>query len=467
MKYENEIVNQICRLIEIRSVKDSPLPGKPYGAGVSKALDFMLALGEELGFRSKNIDGYAGHIEFGDGEEIVAVLVHLDTVPEGDGWINNPFEGTIRDGLIIGRGASDNKGPAVVAVYALAALRDCIANPNRRVRVIFGTDEESGMNDMDYYFSKEPLPTYSFTPDASYPIINAEKGYLVIKIIENKRESDLAVMSLEGGKAPNVVPDLCTVKLKTKLMTTLQMRKLMLLSTSEDCIELRIEGELLSVTVHGKSGHGSYPPSGVNAVAKMLKILSDSGILEVESHSGLSFVQKYIGNEAFGESLDMACSHPAHGKLTVNLAAIHADEDQVETVLNIRYPVTEDCEELLEMLKEKCKTYKLEMLVEHHMLPLHIPEDHPLIKLLGKAYETVTGEPVKLLSIGGGTYARKLKNTGVAFGAGFPGVIHGPGPHQPDECVSISDLMRHGQITTQAMYELATNIGNEGCEHNE
>ncbi len=153
-QYEQMILHHIQELVRIRSVASEPLPGKPFGEGVDQALCYMLELGESMGFTAKNVDGYAGHIEYGQGAGLVAVLVHLDTVPEGSGWIHDPFGGQIEDGNLFGRGASDNKGPAVVALFALKALKDLNIMPTKRIRIIFGTNEESGMTYMDYYFTK-------------------------------------------------------------------------------------------------------------------------------------------------------------------------------------------------------------------------------------------------------------------------------------------------------------------------
>lgn len=456
LKYREDIIAEIRRLIGIRSVKDVPEEGKPYGAGIAQALEYMLALGERLGFRSAQVDGYAGHIEFGDGEEIVAVLVHLDTVAEGDGWSSDPFKAEVKGDLIIGRGASDNKGPAVVAVYALCALRDEVSQPGRRIRIIFGTDEESGMRDMDVYFAKQPLPTYSFTPDASYPIIHAEKGYLVISVRGDRSAPDARVIQrMVGGDAPNMVPDQCYAILDREGMSGAQWEALneQLYNRTDADASLKKEGMQWRLVVRGRSGHGSYPPSGENAIAKLLAMLQDAGLLR-ESDRLLTMLHDQVGFEAFGESLGIACQDAKHGKLTVNLASIRMDEQEALAVFNIRYPVTEEGKALLIKLHALFAEMGLQMSVDQHMPPLHVPEDHPLLAKLGKAYETVMGEPVRLLSIGGGTYARKLQGTGVAFGAGFPGRQHGPGPHQADECVSIEDLMLHGQICTQALYEL-------------
>ncbi len=454
MKYEQDIIRELSHLIGIRSVKEPAKPGMPYGPGVARALNYMLQLGEALGFKSCNVDGYAGHIEWSGGNEIVAVLVHLDTVPEGDGWRGDPLVAEINGDLLTGRGASDDKGPAVAALYALAALRDAIDKPERTIRIIFGTDEENGMTDMDYYFSKQPLPDYAFTPDAAYPIIHAEKGFLVNTLHEARdKSSQSPVIALHGGEAANMVPDYCEATLDGKRLSKAMILKLEKLVAEKENVKLIHENGVLILQVKGKSGHGAYPPSGINAVILTLELLFGADLLQPYDEL-LYHLYEHIGFEAFGESLGIACEHPKHGKLTVNLAAVKLDQNQASAVLNIRYPVVADGAQLLQQLEQRFAERGIQFLTEQHMEPLYIEEDHPLIQKLGYAYELIMNEPAKLLSIGGGTYARKLQNRGVAFGAGFPGRNHGPGAHQPNECISLSDLMLHAQICTQALYEL-------------
>lgn len=454
--YEDQIVEHIQALIRIRSVASESLPGKPYGEGIDRALQYMLDLGASMGFHTANVDGYAGHVEYGSGNELVAVLVHLDTVPEGSGWTFEPLGAQIHEGRIYGRGASDDKGPAVVALYALKAIKDLGIQPQKRIRIIFGTNEENGMTDMDEYFAREPLPDYGFTPDAGYPIINAEKGYYVFRLWRSRSigGQPYRLLSMQGGTAPNVVPEHCRTVLQLEAsMATELLKRIADLAEGNPHIKLNDQGEAgkLIIEAIGKSGHGSYPPSGINAIshtADFLHAISDS----VPEDEFVAFIRTAIGFEAFGESLGLAVSDPVHGRLTVNLAQIHIDDTEAEAILNVRVPVTVDGENIVKKLREKAASVGIEVDVTAHLAPLYIEPNHPLIQKLSRAYEMITGEKTELLSIGGGTYARKLQNRGVAFGAGFRGTD--TRAHQPDEFVAIEDMMRHGEICLQAIYEL-------------
>lgn len=453
--YEDEIVNRIRELVRIRSVIADPRPGMPYGEGIARALSYMLELGESMGFTVKNVDGYAGHVEYGTGDGFVAVLVHLDTVPEGSGWTHDPLGGEFRDGLIYGRGASDNKGPAVVALYALKAMKDLGYVPDKRIRVIFGTNEEHGMTDMDYYFSKEPLPDYAFTPDAAYPIIHAEKGAYVLRLSQKRipMQQRNRVLMMEGGSAPNVVPEHCRATLFLPESGEEGWLRASRLAVNHPRIQLERSGsgDTIDVIAVGKSAHGAGPAAGINAVSLLVDYLCSLGEL-LQEEPFLSFIHKAIRFETTGDSLGLACSDPVHGELTLNLARIKLDEETAEMILNVRHPVTVRGEEVVAALKKRAANNGIMVEVISYNVPLFVAPDHPLIQKLSRAYEMITGNPTKLLSIGGGTYAKKLQNRGVAFGAGLGMDTRA---HQPDEFVSMAEMMLHGEICLQAMYELS------------
>ena len=180
---------------------------------LKRALEWTLALGEKFGFNVKNVEGYAGHIEMGSGE-LLGILGHIDVVPEGDGWCVPPYSATIKDGKIFGRGALDDKGPTLTALFAMKAIKDAQIPLNMKVRLIIGTDEESGWADMDYYFSKEEVPQIGFAPDAEFPVIHAEKGILHLELSKSHSTAFPHLISVQGGERANVVPDVCEVTLK-------------------------------------------------------------------------------------------------------------------------------------------------------------------------------------------------------------------------------------------------------------
>ena len=205
---KDQMIRSLQENIQIPSVESEAAPGAPYGVEVRRSLDHALATAEKLGFPVTNMDGHMGWCEYGEGEEMVAVLGHLDVVPAGEGWSVAPYGGEIIDGKIFGRGTTDDKGPSIAALYALAAVRDAGLPIKRRIRVLLGCNEETGSEDVKYYLAHGgEVPVMGFTPDGEYPVINGEKGIINATFTKNyTQEGDLKLVKIQGGTATNVVP---------------------------------------------------------------------------------------------------------------------------------------------------------------------------------------------------------------------------------------------------------------------
>lgn len=177
-----QMIKSIVEIVKIDSVKSEEEKNAPFGKGIKKALDKTLEISEELGFKIKNIDNYIGYASYGKSDEYICAIGHLDVVPVGIGWKNDPFSGHIEDRVIYSRGILDNKGPILSCLFGLYALKRLNLKLNKEVRIIFGCDEESGFKDLEYYLSKENPPLMGFTPDCKYPVVYAERGRAVVKI---------------------------------------------------------------------------------------------------------------------------------------------------------------------------------------------------------------------------------------------------------------------------------------------
>ena len=210
-KYANEskqnFLNDLDKLLRIDTVlvEQPEIKEAPFGENLVKALNYMLDLGKQYGFKTINIENVAGHIEYDEGDEIIGVLAHLDVVPTGEGWTNPPFEPTIKDGKIYARGALDDKGAAVASLYALKALKDMGVQLNKRVRLILGTDEETSSRGVKRYLEVEKMPDLGFSPDAEFPIIYGEKGILSFDLVTKKVNS--IINKSKAGARSNVVPE--------------------------------------------------------------------------------------------------------------------------------------------------------------------------------------------------------------------------------------------------------------------
>ena len=442
------LISALQENLRIPSVQGEPEAGAPYGRFVRESLDHALNTARELGFRTKNMDGHVGWCEYGEGEEMVVVLGHLDVVPAGDGWSREPFGGELLDGKIWGRGATDDKGPALAALYALAALRDAGLPIRRRVRVLFGCNEETGSADMEYYLAHGgEIPVMGFTPDGGYPVINGEKGIITAAFSRSYVQSgDIRLISIRGGTASNVVPACAQAKLACPAELARRISGL----HAPHVRFTAVDGGLL-VEAQGKSAHGSTPEQGENAIGRLLLAL-DTLPLAGELAQAVHFLAQTIGMETDGTGAGIALQDAVSGKLTLNLGVIDGDEHRLTLKINYRYPVTLEYADCAPILNQKFADAGFTLDSEFHRHKLYIPEDSPLISALLKVYREKTGLDGTPESIGGGTYAKSLPNI-VAFGPVFPG--DEVREHMPDEYITVDNLMRNAQIIAAAMYELA------------
>ncbi|GAV21730.1 dipeptidase PepV [Carboxydothermus pertinax] len=453
---KEDIVRTTQEWIKIKSVEGKKKPGMPFGEGVNEALLKALDDSAKMGFATKNVDGYAGYAEYGQGNELVGILVHLDVVPEGDGWSYDPYGGVIVNNRIYGRGTIDNKGPAVACLYALKAIKDLNLPISKRVRIIYGLNEESGWACMDYYREHEEIPQLGFAPDAEFPIIHAEKGILTLKLAREFSEvnpGSIALKTLKGGLRANMVPDFAVAVLegdKTSLTNVIES-----LNKFKEEKGFRMEGEIedniLTIKSFGISAHGSLPEKGQNAITRLINFLVSLPLPQDDLFRFLKFLDTKIGLTYNGENIGLNLKDSVSGNLTLNLGVLELNEKGAFAAINIRYPVTYKKEDLLKILEEQISGTGIYLKDISDMAPLYVPEDHFLVQKLKKVYEEKTGEPARLIAIGGGTYARAIPNA-VAFGPLFPGMEELA--HQKDEYIDIDHLIQITKIYAAAIYEL-------------
>jgi succinyl-diaminopimelate desuccinylase len=453
--HEDQIVTALQGVLRIPSVEAASAgTGAPFGETVRQALDYTLALCDDLGFKTKNVDGYAGHAEMGAGEEMIAALGHLDVVPEGDRWEHEPYGAALEDGYLYARGSADDKGPTYAALFAAKAIMECGLPLKRRIRIIFGCNEESGFACVKHYFevAQEERPLYAFTPDAGFPLIYAEKGIadLVFEKELPTGELPLRIMNAEGGRRPNMVPDFAEA--------TVQGTPEALASAMETLgkfwdrnVTFERTGAGIVVQAVGKSAHGARPTLGDNAVARLARALAT---LELpEKKVWLQWVDEMV--ETTGASLGIAHTDDVAGPLTSNLGILETTGDnKVRVTFNIRYPVTWTLEELLEANRAVRENTGWTIAQTRNQPPLYVPLDKEPVATLLRVYQEETGDTEsKPRTMGGGTYARATPNA-VAYGAGFPNGSDGPA-HEPDERIAVSTILNAAKIYAHAFYELA------------
>ena len=444
--HSDELLASLAALVRIPSVEGEPEEGAPFGKEPARCLHEMLALCEKLGFPTENMDDRVGWCEYGEGEEMVAVLGHLDVVPAGDGWTESePFSGEIKNGRIYGRGTMDDKGPMVAAVCALAALKQSGFQPSRRIRVIFGTNEETGCGDMAWYASHGgEMPVMGFTPDGEYPLINGEKGILNESYAVQLHQTGAWQLSrVQGGVAGNVVPDYACAVLTAPAGAALP--------DAEHITVTAIPGGY-QVEAVGVSAHGSHPEQGENAIGRLVCYL-DRLPLEGDAKQAVHFLAEKLGTDPYGERLlGHRLEDALSGPMSCNWGLIEGDAQHLWVKLNYRYPVTmerADCQPAVQAAFEAAG-WALDGQV--HKEKLYYPAETPLVSALLEVYRDATGDNAPPKCIGGGTYAKMLPNV-VAFGPLFAG--DPVTEHQPDECIDLERLVQNAQIIANAIVKLA------------
>lgn len=421
--YQADIVKTLAELVAFPSVKGAPEEGAPYGRANREILDFMLKRGEEMGFKTGDVDHRCGYLEFGEGEKMVAAVCHLDVVPVGEDWTSPPFTLSEREGKLYGRGTADDKGPLVACLYALKALLDEGYQPPCRLRLIFGTDEECGSSCLRHYARVAEIPVAGFTADADFPAIYAEKGH--ISAFYTRRTGNSKILRAQGGAALNMVPDEAHITY------------------------LDSEGEQLELEVTGRAAHASTPWNGQNAIAKALaRLRNDLGLVDEPL---LELWQDVFGFDWDGQGAGIAFSDET-GPLTLNLALLSADDQEQRIGFDIRYPVSQDRDALRQRLEQLGAQYGFELTDFKDSEPLNLGKNSAPVRALMDVYNHHCGTEAEALAIGGGTYARALPNI-LAYGMLFPGVVDCF--HQKDEFVEKIKLFAATLIYKDALRALA------------
>ena len=454
---KNDIVKETCSLINIPSVsEESSNPDMPFGQGTKKTLDYALDLGKRLGFRTKNIDNYCGYIEFGEGEKLVGIIGHLDVVPSGDGWSTPPFEATIKNGKIFGRGAIDDKGPVIASLYAMKAIKDNL-KINSRVRLILGVNEEKDWKCIKHYKEKEEWPTIGFSPDADFPCIYAEKGITTVYIKEDfskYKNYPIKISNIDcNNNAINVVPKMCSVTLDidTSKINLTDITNFIDDELAYLKISYTIKENSILLQSSGVQAHAAHPDLGKNAISPMIVFL-----YKLFNHFELDinlfeFFYNFINTEFDGKSLGINFEDES-GKLTLNVGHLKFYENYLQVGINLRIPVNTSIETVTNLIELKCQKYSLETYVAGKQNPLYVPKNNYLVQTLCNIFNQKTNSDFEPIAIGGGTYARAFDNC-ISFGANFPGDTDMC--HQANEFVNVEKLVLACKIYAEAIYELA------------
>ena len=453
LNHKEDLLKDLFDLLSVRSILGTDITEEtPFGSGPREALDLILSFGKRDGYKTKLVENKAGHIEVGEGEELFGILGHVDVVPvvEAD-WTSHPFKPEIRDGKIFARGSLDDKGPTMAAYYAVKLLDKLGVKWNKRVRVIVGSDEETGFRCVEAYFKHEEQPASGFTPDAMFPLVYAEKARATfdhkLKFLVEDGNYNYKLVKFNGGQVLNMVIASAKAELvgevsdiKEKFENFLALEKLDGEVTVEDTIKL---------TLKGKAAHGSTPQYGVNGATKLAEFLSTLG-LDNNGKNFVDYIVEKLANDPFGEKLGIDYSDNEMGEATYNYGII--DYDLLKKVgivsTDCRHPMKFDLVARLNGVKVDNIDIEVTSTKEAH----YVPKDDELVTTLMDVYRKHTGDTKNdAFVLGGGTYARCLKK-GVAFGLLFPDKEDTM--HQANEYLEVEDLLLATAIYAEGIYKL-------------
>jgi succinyl-diaminopimelate desuccinylase len=441
--YRDELLKRLSELVAVNSAEGTPLADAPFGAGprdvLVKALDMM----KKDGFQTVNLDNYIGYAEMGEGDQLIGIVGHLDVVPakKEDGWDTDPFTMTEKDGIVYGRGVSDDKGAVAASMIAMKIIRDMGIPLNKRIRLIMGTNEETGSRGLAHYVEKEGSPDYGFTPDGDFPCINGEKGMVSASYASKQTK----IRDIEGGSAKNIVCAKCTAVVDR---CSYSPKKLEDYFNNNDLkYTIAEEGDGIRITVEGKAAHASTPERGVNAISHLMCALQEAGYQD----PFVDFYMSHFGLETNGKMLGIDLSDD-YGVLTLNPGVITMKDGVIEGSLDIRFPVTYSGKQAVKAMQDHLEDDGGIITVQGTVEPLFFSPESPLVTSLTEAYQDVTGDlESQPLVIGGGTYAKGIENT-IAFGCAFPGKDYRI--HNTNEWCPVEDLIRQVEIYVAGIQKL-------------
>ena len=454
-----KIVESVCDLITYPSIsEETNNPKEPFGNSCKDVLNYFLNLANDLGFKTKNVDGYCGYVEFGEGNDLIGIVGHLDVVPANENdWTYPPFIPTIVDNKIYGRGAIDDKGPVIASLYAMKSVMNYMKENNipfnKRVRLIVGLNEEKDWKCIEYYKSHEEIPTLGFSPDADFPCIYAEKSVLSLNIVDKLiLNSPIIIEEFDcNNNAINVVPKYCSVILN--ISNNIDVNSFIdifnqIIKKYRYEIEInQIDESHIKLSSYGLASHSAHPENGNNAISKLLIILEEIFKTFNLSLPILSDFVKYIGDDYTGKNLGININDES-GALTLNTSQLFIKEGKIVIGLNLRIPVHTKSSYIIDTIK---KHFSENFEILNNLDSLYIDKTNPLVEKLCKIFNETCNTNYEPIAIGGATYARAFPNC-ISFGMNFPG--DKDMCHQADEFIEIDKLIFSTNIYAKAIYEL-------------
>lgn len=450
------LIEAVSRLVRIDSTLGDPAPGQPFGPGPAAALEEMLTLSREWGLPGENLEGYVGVIDLNREETALHILGHLDVVDGGEGWtVTEPFQPKLVDGILYGRGVDDDKGPMVAALLAMKAVQDLGLPLKKNVRLILGTDEETGFRDIHWYYDRHPYAPHTISPDADFPIINIEKGHYQPTFTAAWAQATALprVTACTGGPRLNMVPPSAQAD-----VAGLDCSAIRAVADGLD-LEAAITFTLTDrpggthILCSGVGAHASTPEEGHNAQTALVALLAALPLADCPSTRALRALAGFFPHGDFtGRGLGLDQADALSGPLTLAFTRLALTDTGLEGRFDSRTPLC-GTDDTVRRPAEAALARAGFTVTGEIDPPHHVPAEDPFLQVLAKCYEQYTGQQSRCMAIGGGTYVHGIPG-GVAFGASMPGFVSNL--HGPDERASVEALVTAAKIYAQVILDLCS-----------
>lgn len=452
---KDDIIRDLIEIASIKSVSDSEDIVKPFGQGCIDVLDAMLKKGRDAGFATQNYENYVGSITYEVGapqEETIGLWAHLDVVPEGEGWLSEPYQPVIRDGLLFGRGVGDNKSAAIGSFYIQQALRELEIPLKHNVKLFLGTNEEKGMADVKYYVKNYPVPKFSLVPDAGFPGMCGEFGRIEYDLLSKNALSE-DFINLYAGSVFNIIPNKATAVIKKDCGIDVS-------SIPKDGYEVVLKEDVIEITSFGVSKHAAMPEGSVNAIYKLTRLLAALPGIKAEDKEILEFLTA-VNEDSYGTTLGFAMTDEISGQTVSSGTVLRYESGHVRLTNDCRHCVTDSSERILMKIEETAANNSFVLETKAQSNPYHLDKSSKEIQTIQRVYQEYTGEDGEVRIGKGGTYAGKIPMA-VATGICIRGNLKVPdyiepghgGAHQPDEFLPIANYIEGIKLLAAILVEL-------------
>ncbi|MEO0911547.1 MAG: acetylornithine deacetylase/succinyl-diaminopimelate desuccinylase family protein [Pseudomonadota bacterium] len=337
--------------------------------------------------------------------ETVHFNSHIDVVEVGRGWTVDPFEGLVRDGKVYGRGACDMKGGLAASIIAAEAFADTFPDFAGAIEISATADEETGGYGGVAYL--------------------AEKGHFSPERVQHV-----------------IIPE----------------------PLNKDRICLGHRGVWWAeLETYGAIGHGSMPFLGDCAVRHMGAVVAEMEESLFPALAAKRTAMPVVPEGAKQSTLNINSIHGGQEELPEDFTGFPAPvvPDSCRMVIDRRFLIEEELDDvkgefraLLEKIRAERPKFAYNLRDMHEVQPTMTAEDAPVVRAVAAAIAETQGKHPDYV-VSPGTYDQKhidrigrLKNC-IAYGPGILDLAH-----QPDEWVSIEDMLTSTEVMALALQSL-------------